>query len=409
MSNNDDNNSSVNTGSNIGNYIIVTFITILIIVIYFVTSGLVLYGTKVAASGILPTDANHYPYTEEKGQLFGELISNIFITYTDPALSEKISFYSKNKDLPPNVLLDTLRKYKTNPKTTSLMNYFIAIIESLLAFDYWVLNKSLGFLNNVPEMLIVLLGPIFIHIVTFLLMIANYFYLMFLWFYEMTWFFKPNNKNEQDKPKQQGEKGLVTGIFSIILEAMFGSKNSTNNTSSSGTNSITDNIIGCLMVWIFTILFFILLMLGWGFFPLLLTLYCLYTVFSYPSEVNDKNSNVGTIIWKLFRFYKSTITSIISFVFVSSTFSYLGTPFGLAALAVVLMIAFFGMGISLFKPETIDDLTPVIETKSVKIGGSNNKFSKTNIANILSQSGGGKDFVKALNKITKKIQQIQQI
>jgi hypothetical protein len=367
----------------------------------------VLYGTKVAASGILPTDVNYYPYTEEKAPIFGELINNIFITYTDPPLSEKISFFSKNKDIPPNVFLDTLRKYKTNPNTSSLMNYFISIIESLLVFDYWVLNKSLGFLNNIPELLIVLLGPIFIHIVTFLLVVANYLYLMFLWFYEMTWFFKPNNANDQDKSRQQAEKGLVSGIFSIMLEAILGSNNS-NNTSSSGTNSISDNIIGCLMVWMFTILFFILLILGWGFFPLLLTLYCLYTVVSYASEINDKKSNAGTVIWKLFRFYKTIITSVISFVFVSSTFSYLGAQFGIAALVVILMIVFFGMGISLFKPETIDDLTPAIEPKNIKIsGGSNNKFNKNNIVNMLSQSGSGKDFVKALNKITKKIQQMQ--
>jgi hypothetical protein len=159
------------------------------------------------------------------------------------------------------------------------------------------------------------------------------------------------------------------------------------------------------MVWIFTILFFVLLILGWGFFPVLLTLYCLYTIVTYTSEVNDKKSNVGTIIWKLFRFYKSIITGVISFVFVSSTFSYLGAQFGIAALVVILMIVFFGMGISLFKPETIDDLTPVVEVKNVKISGGGNKFHKTNIANTLLQSGGGKDFIKALNKITKKIQQ----
>lgn len=414
---NDDNDSSTNSGSNIGNYIIITLLTTILIVIYFVISGLVLYAIKVAASGILPTDINYYPYTDNKDQTkFGELISNIFITYTDPALSEKISFYTKNVEADnynsSNMLLDILRKYKTNPDTSSLIHYFISIIESLLVFDYWILGKSLGFLNNIPEMLIILLGPMFINILTFLLVVVNYFYLMFLWFYEMSWFFKPNKKKQEAQEKQEKEKqieeGLIVGIWTIFIEAIFGSKKSTDKSDS--TNSMYDNIIGCIMVWLFTILFFILLILGWGFFPILLALYCLYSIVSYVSEVNDKKSNVGTIIWKLFRFYKSIITSIISFVFVSSTFSFLGVQFGIAALVVILMIAFFGMGISLFKQESIDDLTPIIETKSGKIGGNTkspqnkpNAVNAANVATLLSQSGGGKDFIKILNKITNKI------
>ena len=116
------------------------------------------------------------------------------------------------------------------------------------------------------------------------------------------------------------------------------------------------------------------------------------------SKINDKKASVLDVIQKVFRFYKSTIAGVMSLAFVGSTFSLLGTKLGLISAVVVILIAFFGMGIALFKPEKIDGLSPAIEAKTDTIGGT----PKSNISKLLAQSGGGAEFIKEIKKITKK-------
>lgn len=380
------NKLNINSGSNLGDYALNTSKTIIKVIVYFIASGLVLYGTKVAASGLIPTDTNYYPYTEEKNrEKLGELVSNIFVTYTDPSLSEKISFYPENADdakyNSSNMLLDSIREYAKNPKTSNLANYLLAIVESLLSLNYWLLDKALDLLNNFPEMLTVLAGPALIIITSIVLIIINYFYLMFLWFYKMTWFFKSSSDS-------QGTPGLFDGMFSIASGLMFGTSKSDPSSPSSSGPSMTSIIIGCILVAIFVYIYFILMALGWGFFPAFIPLYCLCSIFNYKSVINDKKSNAGSIIWKLFRFYKATISSVISYYFIKSTYNSLGPRFGVAAGIVVLIIALFGMGITLFKQEKIDDMTPVIETKKVKIkiGGNDTKNIANQASDLLQKS-----------------------
>jgi hypothetical protein len=417
------NDSSDSTGTNVLKYVITTTIAALLIVSYYSVSGLVLYGVKAAASGILPTDSDYYPYTEDKNQVkVGEIVSNIFTTYTDPPLSEKISFYPKQGDPSSvhtsNFVLDHIRKYHSSNNTSRLMNYFTAILETLLSFDYWVLNKSLGALNSLPEVLIVMFGPIVIWFMSVCLIVANYVYLMILWFYNMHLFFNSGSCNKSgktgktEKPKKTNDdledpdNGLIYGFFLIWWTSIFGNKKTKPASTTSGDNnsgggtSFIDIVIGCFMVGIFTILFFLMLLVGWGFFPALLTFYCLISIVCYSAEINDKKSSAMDVIKRVFRFYKKTISTVISVVFVSSTFSFLGVKLGIISAVVMLLILFFGMGITLFKPEKIDGLTPMIETTSESIGGS----KKSNISKLLFQSGGGINFIKEIKKITKKLQ-----
>tara|TARA_B110000971_G_scaffold109770_1_gene112500 strand:+ start:8503 stop:9660 length:1158 start_codon:yes stop_codon:yes gene_type:complete len=380
--------------SNISQYAINTIIALIIIIVYYIISGCTLYGAKVAASGLLPTNTAFYPYSDAKQTLVGEIVSNIFTTLSKPVLSEKITFYSKSEStIQSNFVLDHIRKYKSGKDKSKLMNYFVSIVEALLSFDYWVLNKALSGLNGLPELLLVLIGPFIVGFLTWCLILSNYIYLMFLWFYKMSLFFysspQPTESGKSDKPATEG---LLYGFFMIYWGILFGDSG-----GNDGGCSLVDILIGCFMVFAFTILFFILLVLGWGFFPVLLLFYCFVSILSYPSEINDKKTSVMDVIIKLFRFYKTTISAIMSFVLVSSTFSSLGSQVGVASLIMVLLIAFFGMGISLFKQEPIDGLTPLIETK---------KTNKT------PQSGGYKsysdgDLIKQIKRVSNKISKVK--
>lgn len=402
----DDNDSKINTGSNVGNFIVTTLISIVIIILYFVISGLTLYGCKAAVSGVLPTNSAFYPYTNAGTVIKGQILSNIFTTYTDPPLSEKISFYPKGEDAKQTfALIDYLRTLNTDKNASNLTKYFVDIITCLISLDYWLIDKSLGFLNDAPELLTVLFGPVILHILSILMILVNYIYLMFLWFFKMTWFFKKSTNGGATKEGSADSKyvkeGVIWGFLDIITSAIFGT--TTNKTSAKKHDTdgeYVDTFVGLfyalLLVWIFSILFIILLVIGWGFFPVVLALYCIFSIFSLKTEINDKKSSGFTVVYNLFRFYKSMIMGLISFMFINSTFSFLGNTFGIAALIVVILIMFVDTGISMFKTEKIDGLTIALENRATTSGG--NKINK-----IIQSGGDSKEFIKQINKLTKKL------
>ena len=73
-------NSSI---KNIGSFLLSVFITILLIVGYFIIGSIVLYECKLAQSNILPTSLECYPYTETSPEI-QKVMTNIFITNTEP-------------------------------------------------------------------------------------------------------------------------------------------------------------------------------------------------------------------------------------------------------------------------------------------------------------------------------------
>ena len=401
----DDNDSKINTGSNVGNFIVTTLITIVIIILYFVISGLTLYGCKAAVSGILPTNSAFYPYTNTGKVIKGEIVSNIFTTYTDPPLSEKISFFPKGDDAKQNFgLINYLRKLNTDKDASNFTKYYIDIITCLMSLDYWLLDKTLGFLNNAPELLIVLFGPIILHILSMVMILINYIYLMFLWFYKMTWFFRKSTstattKEGSNQDTKYVKEGMFWGFIDIITSAIFGTSRTSEPKQASGGEYV-DTFFGffcaLLLVWMFSILFIIFLLIGWGFFPVMLAHNCMISTFCLKTEINNKKASGFTVVHNLFRFYKSIIMGLISFVFVSSTFSFLGNSAGLAALIVVILIIFVDTGISMFKTEKIDGLTIALENQPTTSGG--NKINK-----IIQSGGDSKEFFKQINKLTKKL------
>ena len=76
--------------SNIGKFLYSVFSLIILFVIYFVLSGLVLYGCKIGQSNILPTNKDCFPYNETKPNI-EDIPINIFTTFSDPPLSMKIN------------------------------------------------------------------------------------------------------------------------------------------------------------------------------------------------------------------------------------------------------------------------------------------------------------------------------
>ena len=297
-----------NLSSSVFKFLITLLIIVIILILNFSAGGCVLYGCKIGQANILPTDEKCMPY-ENNVPTVQPIQINIFETFTDPVLSKKISFpYAMNNK---STILDMLRDYKQKSDSNYLLNYFISIIESLLVFNFGYLNTFLNLLNQIPEGLIILFGPSILMLYISILIFVNFFYVIYLWFYKMSWFFSVNtNTGDTGKPKWQNS----LDPFKLGM--------------------------GCFLVFVFSILFWVGLLVV-PFIPFiapLVMMICIFTVLSCKGEMNNKAVSVLSIIKDVFKYNKLTVSSVITFFVILSAFANLGgLAGGLSILTVVLI------------------------------------------------------------------------
>ena len=328
--------NQTNLISNIGGFIITVIVLFIIIAMYYGTSGLLLYACKLGQSNILPTNVHCYPYEETKPHIEPIKI-NIFSTFTDPALSMKINF-PYNEYNSSNKILDMFREYKNEPNSNFLANYFISIMESVIQFNYSAFNTILNMLNSLPEVLLILFGPIIIGVIsTFIFMFDNL-YIIYLWFANMGWFFKTNTNDTRTGNPNWEEVGLFSPF---------------------------NYFCGICLVILFIILFFFC-------FPLftvissLAMFWCMFTNITYKAELNGKLITSIEIIQDVFKYYKTLIMGVFSFLVMVSAFTKLGTIPGIFSIIVLVLIHFGIIAIDIFKPvnkENLSSLTSFIQAK----------------------------------------------
>ena len=361
--------------SNIGSFLLTVFIIFLIIVVYYASSGLVLYACKLAQSNILPTDIHCFPYTETKPDI-QPIQTNIFTTFTEPQLSMKMSFpYDEFNS--SNKILDMFREYKNKSSSNFLANYFISIMESLIHFNYSAINTILNMLNGLPEVLLVIFGPIIISIFSTILFIFDHLYIIYLWFSNMGWFFKTNtNDSGSGGPKWEDVQ-------------------------------ITQPINYLCAIWlliIFVVLFFFLFP-GFSIISTLAMTWCTFSCITYKAEMLNKSISVAPIIQDIFKYYKTPIMSIFSFFVIISAFSKLGPLPGVFSL-VTLALTYFGiLSIDIFNPVKKENLSPVVSYNQAKKTCNFKEITKEKhglLYNmIFGQSGGS--LTRELKNIGKKL------
>jgi hypothetical protein len=346
-------------------------------VIYFVLSGLVLYGCKIGQSNILPTDDKCYPYNETKPNI-EDIPINIFTTFSDPPLSMKINF-PYNKFNSSNMILDLFRKYKEEPKSNFLANYFISIIEELLRFNYSAFNFSLNTLNGLPEIIVVLLGPVLFSLIYFVIFLCDHLYLIYLWFANMGWFFKHNsNSNMNSKP----EWSSVTIIEPINYACAIGLI-----------------ILFCLLFW--------LLLASLPVLPFITMCIAVFTGLNYMGVINGKSTSCLTVVKDLFKYYKVSMMSIFSFFVVTSAFANLGAIPGVFSIITLGLIYWGIISIDLFKSASENGLTEAVSYDQAKKVCS----FKPNVSQkhgllynlIFGKQSGGENITNHLKKLGKKL------
>lgn len=316
------NNTNTNSRSykeNLTNFGISTLIIIVVLVIYFFISGFILYGCKVAQTNYMPTEEYCFPYEE---LIFSKTMSNykpdniidcnIFETlFKDPNSSAKIQFDPGSNQ--GNSFINFLLNAKTKNKNAFVYS-LISTIEKVVLLYFKFLNFTLGKLNEIPEIITVLFGPIIMLILCCIMVGLTSIYYIFLSFYNLTWFlYKKTDKSadiEEDRwLPLQGKEWLI-GVFFIFLIAVF---------------------------------------LGWAFFAtagpisVVLLLWSLFCIFNFSCNINtepNKYESASTlyIIYQMFLEYKLLILAIFSLCVIIISFSNVGTIAGVISIVFILCV-----------------------------------------------------------------------
>ena len=373
------------TSSNKGDYIsnIKGFLTsvaliFVAITVYYTESGLILYACKLAQSNILPTDVHCSPYTDSEPSI-QPIKTNIFTTGGDIPLSMKLNF-PYNEYNSKNSILDMFREYKNSPRSNFLANYFISILETVIHFNYSAFNTVLDMLNGLPEILLVIFGPVIVGFILAFILIANHFYLIYLWFAQMGWFFKTNtNDSGTGNPKWEDVTFISPFNFWCAVS----------------------------LVILFCILFFFVFYFG-GISTLasLSILWCIFSCITYKAEMGGKMITVVQIIRDVFKYYKSIIMGIFSFFVIVSAFSKLGTVSGLFSILILGLIYFGIISIDLFNQISKNNLSPLVSDNQARKTCSFKEPAKEKhglLYNLMFGGQKGGNITKEIKEIGKKL------
>jgi hypothetical protein len=230
------------------------------------------------------------------------------------------------------------REYKKDQNSNFIANYIISIIESLMNFNYSAINKILNMLNGFPELLLVIFGPIIIGILSFFVLIAQNIYMIYLWFANLSWFFKTNvNNYNSNEPKW--ENVTITDPINYGIAVAL--------------------TIGFIILFFFSmpVLFFI---------SFLTFAYCTLSCITYKGEMSNKTIYAGKIILDLFKYYKLPIMVIFSLFVISNAFSKLGTASGIFSIITLIGIYFGFIAIDLFNPVEKENMSPLVSFDQAK-------------------------------------------
>ena len=196
--------------------------TILVPLIYCVFSGFVLFSCKVGQSDMLPKE-NCFPFTTNSGTFEpsedGKVTLDIFTSggILTPTSSEKFHLnYADNKYYQ---LFEKLLAYKKDEKSSVVGNYAADIIIDNLMFHMTCLGLYFSFLNQIPEILILIVGPVVTFFVLFVVMVLlGVFNSMYSWVSNMKWFFKERVKEQwQDTSWFSFTPWLLLSVFGIVF------------------------------------------------------------------------------------------------------------------------------------------------------------------------------------------------
>jgi hypothetical protein len=327
-------------------------ITILIIILgYFFAGTIVLYGCRLAQSCLLPTDTEACPYIGDNKKCDNpQFWTNLFYTAEG---SHHISFESGEYKLIP-----TLVHYR-DTINIRFVNYLLTNIISLLQFSYSTTDSVLKSVNSsFSEKMIILLSPFILGILSFILLVGNTCYLIYLWFKNLGLFFKEGVKDKDGKINWDKDLGW---IFPKIGAS-------------------------CWYIAFFVAFFFIypsFPFIAGGMMPIVML-----TIMSYSSIYNDGSKTgvfgVFGVFQLILKYYKSQALILMGYGISMAASTHLGSAMGASLFGIVnliILLEYFGV-MNKFKSSPLEnlqepvDFEPAFEMVKQKQSGGNRSLKR---------------------------------
>jgi hypothetical protein len=321
------------------------------LLIWCIFSLIIIYICKLAQSNILPTDINCYPYTNEKGhdpeKIDIPIFTNMF--FRKPRKAMILEFPDSKNDF-IDYILKSFKEYKINPKSSFLGNFFVSIIEPLIASNIGYYNSMFSFLNQIPEFLLVIFGP---YLGLFILAIGafyNMFSFTYHWVSNLGWMFKKNinvvvnETNGNIKPVGPPEWESVR----------WGNLPDKDNPD----GKIGTSEWGSYLLAIFLIFIFIMILVNSIFFivpigSVVLAIFFIMTFLMYNIKLAGKKTSIVELFIYFFKYNKLIIMTIFSIYVISNANTYLGSTSAGFAVLTLFCIYYFKI-IEMFVPVKSD-------------------------------------------------------
>lgn len=367
---------------------------VLFILLSLLMGASVLYSCKVATSNILPTDVKCAPYTENVPDVMPIDVDINITKNSDKFFSTKINFPFNNANDPmlneiaeynrSNFILDWIRKEKEVYNSWAIKVMFLHVLDSLFQKNYSILNSILHFMDqSFYEILILLLGPWLLFFGSAIVSFIALFYSIYLFIVEFYWLFKKNTNTKESSPP----------IWSDVTFIDF-----------------YDYGSSCIMAFFIFISLLVLYTLGFPLVSFLMSvifIVCLFSATSMKSLISD-GPKMGEI-YGIKKVFTDVLTSkmnyimiIISFAFISLSYSYFGSASAFFSI-IIFAVLFFGLiGNKLYKQEIPLDVTEGLINEAANqaqktcrkfFGGFTNKETL--------QSGGEANLLKKLKSLSK--------
>lgn len=208
-------------------FFLIIFIRIIVIGLLILLGALCLYSGKVAQTNIMPTCLSYAPYTDIIPPI-KQAIVDINVVKTDKGnYSSKIVFPLEPNFKIINNTLEFLKTWMSGPNSSVIKLYIATTLQQILSCNFTINNTINNFMNSMlSETWYLILAPYVLFFSSMLTCTVNAFYMIILWFYNITLLFSEKitsgNKTEWKSgsmftPFNIGWAALYIFILSIIF------------------------------------------------------------------------------------------------------------------------------------------------------------------------------------------------
>lgn len=332
---------------------------IAIIIIYFMVGGLMLFGTRVAQAGVLPTEQGCAPYDTRSTTKLDPITTNMFTTPASTAqvntddsqtnrnidaeyVSKKLIIDIPSPDEYGGIFTATMTKLVHDPLTTSALAFFGTVANAVTAVNYSLIELIFGGLSDLPEMAIILGGPAIAPFLAAAIAGVSVLNIAYQWLTNLHILFWKNTNRDApgDTPYTAPSWELVTPADGMLN---YGAAMAT----------------AALMVGIFFTLVFtggIAIWAGVG------ALACVLSAFAFRGTVDGKPYSALSAMIDALTQYKVPISYVVSAALIASSFNMFSPVVGTAALLVVAVVYWDVIPMQLFvKAPPLHNLTPIVK------------------------------------------------